>query len=426
MPQWMARRFLLNDRKKHSMTTTAIDAPRDADTFNESQEKPTSWSGVFAMAVCAFALIASEFLPVSVLTPMARDLQVTEGVAGQGIAISGALAVLTSLFISALAGSLNRKTLLLGLTLAMGISGAIVALASNYFTYMLGRALIGVVVGGFWSMSAATAIRLVPTRDVPRALAIVNGGNALATVVAAPMGAYLGTVIGWRGAFLCLAPVSLIALAWQWKTLPAMPSAARAPGAGNVFKAFTLFKHPGVAVGMLASSLLFMGQFGLFTYVRPFLETVTGVHGASISLILFVIGVAGFIGTVLIGRVLQRGFYQTLIVIPALMAATALALIAFGSWVGIVVALLALWGLTGTSAPVGWWAWIAKVFPKDAEAGGGLFVAVVQMSIALGSTVGGLLFDHSGYRSAFIASAVLLATCSVLTAATARKSAAHA
>jgi len=179
-------------------------------------------------------------------------------------------------------------------------------------------------------------------------------------------------------------------------------------------------------VGMLASSLLFMGQFGLFTYVRPFLETVTGVHGASISLILLVIGVAGFIGTVLIGRVLQRGFYQTLIVIPALMAATALALIAFGSWVGIVGALLALWGLTGTSAPVGWWAWIAKVFPKDAEAGGGLFVAVVQMSIALGSTVGGLLFDHSGYRSAFIASAVLLATCSVLTAATARKSAAHA
>ena len=50
---------------------------------------------------------------------------------------------------------------------------------------MLGRALIGIVIGGFWSMSAATAIRLVPQRQVPRALAIFNGGNALATVVAA-------------------------------------------------------------------------------------------------------------------------------------------------------------------------------------------------------------------------------------------------
>lgn len=124
--------------------------------------------------------------------------------AGQGIAISGAFAVLTSLFISSVAGSLNRKTLLLGLTAAMGMSGAIVALAPNYFVYMLGRALIGIVIGGFWSMSAATAMRLVPANDVPRALALVNGGNALATVVAAPLGAWLGTLIGWRGAFSAL------------------------------------------------------------------------------------------------------------------------------------------------------------------------------------------------------------------------------
>lgn len=399
------------------MTTTIIDESMNTN----KNETSASWSGVFAMSVCAFALIASEFLPVSLLTPIANELNISEGMAGQGIAISGAFAVLTSLFISAMAGGLNRKILLLGLTAAMGVSGAIVALAPNYLTYMLGRALIGVVVGGFWSMSAATAIRLVPARDVPRALAIVNGGNALATVVAAPLGAYLGTVVGWRGAFLCLVPISLIALLWQWKTLPSMQAASRVTGIGSVFKVFTLFKHPGVVVGMLASSLLFMGQFSLFTYVRPFLETVTAVHGSTISVVLLIIGAAGFIGTVLIGKVLQRGFYQTLVIIPILMAMTALALTAFGGLFAAVVVLLGLWGLTGTSAPVGWWAWIARVFPQDAEAGGGLFVAVVQMSIALGSTLGGLLFDHSGYQSTFIVSAMLLAMCAVLTMLTARK-----
>ncbi len=108
-----------------------------------------SWSSVFAMSVCAFALVASEFLPVSLLTPLAEDLRVTEGLAGQGIAISGFFAVLTSLFISPLSGKLDRKTLLLGLTAAMGVSGAIVAFAPDYRIYMLGRALIGIVVGGF-------------------------------------------------------------------------------------------------------------------------------------------------------------------------------------------------------------------------------------------------------------------------------------
>ncbi|MBU1332599.1 MAG: MFS transporter [Gammaproteobacteria bacterium] len=396
------------------MTTSTLN------TANEISEQSGSWSGVLAISVCAFALVASEFLPVSLLTPIANDLGISEGLAGQGIAISGAFAVFTSLFISTLAGSLNRKTLLLGLTAAMGISGAIVALAPDYFTYMLGRALIGVVVGGFWSMSAATAMRLVPSRDVPRALALVNGGNALATVVAAPLGAWLGTFIGWRGAFLCLVPIALIALAWQWKALPSMQAAARTPSLGNAFKVFALLKRPGVKLGMLASSLLFMGQFALFTYVRPFLETVTGVHGSRISLVLLVIGAAGFIGTLLIGRVLQRRFFQTLILIPLLMAVIAVALTAFGGWTAIVVALLGLWGLTGTSAPVGWWSWIAMVFPQDAEAGGGLFVAVVQLSIALGSTLGGLLFDHSGYQATFFASAAMLLLSAFLAFLTAR------
>lgn len=60
------------------------------------------WSGVLAMTLCVFVLIASEFMPVSLLTPIAGDLHITEGLAGQGIALSGALAVLTSLTIPVL------------------------------------------------------------------------------------------------------------------------------------------------------------------------------------------------------------------------------------------------------------------------------------------------------------------------------------
>lgn len=382
-----------------------------------SGKQPAHWSGVFAMTLCVFALIASEFMPVSLLTPMAQTLRVTEGMAGQGIAISGAFAVVTSLFISVLAGTLNRKTLLLGLTCIMAISGAVIAMAPNYLTYMAGRALIGIVVGGFWSMSAATAMRLVPVHRVPLALAIFNSGNALATVVAAPLGSWLGSVVGWRGAFFCLVPVAIIAFVWQLLSLPSMSVTRQAAASRNVF---TLFRRRVVTLGMLGVGIFFMGQFTLFTYIRPFLETVTRVDDATVTLVLLVIGVVGFIGTTLIGRVLKRGFYPTLMTIPVLMAITALALIAFGSQVAIVTALLGLWGLISTAAPVGWWAWVPRTFPQNAEAGGGLMVAMVQLSIALGSTVGGLLFDHHGYQSTFLASAAMLIIATVLIFLTSR------
>ncbi|GAB3099047.1 MFS transporter [Bordetella tumbae] len=372
------------------------------------------------MSLCVFALIASEFMPVSLLTPMAADLYVTEGMAGQGIAISGAFAVLTSLSIPLIAGSVNRKTLLLALTALMAVSGAVVALAPSYLVYMVGRALIGVVIGGFWSMSAATAMRLVPSSQVPKALAIFNGGNALATVIAAPLGSYLGSVMGWRGAFFCLVPVAVIALVWQSISLPAMRAKAHAPGSGNVFK--VLGSRP-VALGMAACGVFFMGQFALFTYVRPFLETVTRVNVSTLSLILLVIGVAGFIGTALIGTFLKRGLYGPLITIPVLMAAIAAALIPLGTSVAVVFVLLGLWGLMATSAPVGWWSWIAEAMPRNAEAGGGLMVAVIQLAIALGSTVGGVLFDAVGYRSTFAMSAMMLLIAAFLTSLTSRSQA---
>ena len=179
------------------MTAQAVAAPAGGGfVAHRGEALPARWGGVFAMTLCVFALIASEFMPVSLLTPMASDLQVTEGMAGQGIAISGAFAVLMSLSIAAIARRINRKTLLLSLTAMMCLSGAIVALAPNYLTYMAGRALIGVVVGGFWSMSVATAMQLVPASKVPRALAIFNGGNALAMVVAAPLGSALASIVG--------------------------------------------------------------------------------------------------------------------------------------------------------------------------------------------------------------------------------------
>ncbi|EKG3230869.1 MFS transporter [Enterobacter hormaechei] len=389
-------------------------------TLNQTSSRDAEhahWGGIFAMTLCVFVLIASEFMPVSLLTPLARDLGVTEGMAGQGIALSGALAVLTSLFLSRLAGNMNRKHLLSGMTVLMALSGIIIAFAPNALMYMAGRALIGIAIGGFWSMSAATAIRLVPQHQVSRALAIFNGGNALATVVAAPLGSYLGSTIGWRGAFLCLVPVAIVAFIWQYFSLPNMGGNQRPSPHKSVFR---LLHQPAVSVGLMACGLFFMGQFALFTYVRPFLETVTHVSPSGLSLILLTIGIAGFIGTLIVALVLNAAFYLTLMAIPLLMALIAGVLMLTGDSLWIVALLLGFWGMLATAAPTGWWTWIARTLPEDAEAGGGLMVAVIQLSIALGSTAGGVVFDTFGWQSTFALSSILLLSAGVLTFTTSR------
>lgn len=368
------------------------------------------WSAVLAMSLAAFALVASEFMPVSLLTPIAAELHITEGQAGQGISVSGAFALLTSLMIAAVAARVERKRLLLCLTLLMIVSGTVVAFAPGYPSFMFGRALIGIAIGGFWSLSAATAMRLVPPEQVSRALAIVNGGNALATVIAAPAGSFLGSLIGWRGAFFCVVPVAALAAVWLLISLPSF----KAEGRGNSGNALRLMTRWPVALGMIAVSVFFMGQFMLFTYLRPFLEGVTGVSVTTLSFMLLGLGLAGFIGTFLIERFIGNGLYRTLTLIPLIMAIIALALVNFGASPLLTAVLLGFWGLVATAAPVGWWTWLAQTLPDDAEAGGGLLVAIVQLAIAAGAIVGGLAFDLSGYKATFELSAAVLVLASVL------------
>ncbi|MAM75572.1 MFS transporter [uncultured Tistrella sp.] len=371
-----------------------------------------AWGGVFAMSLCVFVLIASEFMPVSLLTPIAADLALTEGQAGQAIAVSGIFAVVTSLSISRLAGRIDRRTVLLALTGLMLISGIIVAAAPDGAVLMAGRALLGVVIGGFWSMTTAVVMRLVPDHAVPRALALLNGGNALATTIAAPLGSFLGGVIGWRGAFFCIVPLAAIAFVWQACSLPRMPGGRRAGRSP-----FRFFQRRPVALGMAAMLFLFMGQFALFTYLRPFLEAVTRVDVETLSALLLVIGISGLIGTSLIGMVLTRSLGAALIGMPLILGGIALGLAVAGDRLWIVAPLLGLWGLVGTAAPVGWWTWLARTLPEDAEAGGGLMVAIIQAGITVGAAAGGMLFDAGGHAATFIFAAVLLGMAAVLAAA---------
>ncbi|WP_164491965.1 MULTISPECIES: MFS transporter [unclassified Rhizobium] len=363
-----------------------------------------AWGAVISMALCVSVLIASEFMPVSLLSPIAAELGVTEGRAGQAISISGIFAVLTSIFVAGLTRRLDRRLVLASFSLILVISGTIVTFAPNYLVLMIGRALLGIAIGGFWSMSTSIVMRLVPEDSVPKGLAMLNAGNAIAATIAAPLGSLLGSYIGWRGAFFAVVPLALLALVWQWISLPSLPP-RRNERSSNVFR---LLLRPPVAIGMASIMLLFIGQFALFTYLRPFLETVTSVSISTLSLLLLLMGLAGVAGTTIVSHFLQKRLFVILAAIPLIMAVIALGLIAFGSSSTITAILLIGWGLFSTAAPVGWGTWLSRTMPDDAEAGGGLQVATIQLAITLGASIGGVLFDGSGWWTTFLFAAVLL------------------
>ena len=94
-----------------------------------SEEKPRTegvlrpnWSAVFAVAFCVACLITVEFLPVSLLTPMAEDLGISEGVAGQSVTVTAFVAMFSSLFVTQIIGSLDRRYVVILFSILLTLS----------------------------------------------------------------------------------------------------------------------------------------------------------------------------------------------------------------------------------------------------------------------------------------------------------------
>ncbi|OYR07813.1 MFS transporter [Brucella grignonensis] len=370
----------------------------------DTESRPVAaWGAVFSMALCVAMLIASEFMPVSLLTPMAEGLHATEGQTGQAISISGLFAVVASLLITTAAGTLNRKWVLIAMTALMLISLMLVAAAPNFAVLMIGRALLGICIGGFWALATAVIMRLVPAADVPRALALMYSGQAIAAAFAAPIGSYLGGMFGWREVFWALTPIIAINLLWHVIALPSLPAHQKQ----DFRSMLDLLKRRYFSLGLAACMLSWGSAFTMFTYLRPFLEKVTGVDVTTLSALLLLLGSAGFIGTWAAGRFL-KGNVAPFLKLPALvMGSATLGLILFGFSVAAVALFMAIWGAMNTMFSVIWMTWMTQNADDTPEAAGSLMVAAIQISILLGAVIGGILLDSFSIQTTFIGSIVL-------------------
>ena len=370
---------------------------------SETDARP-AWGAVLAMTLGVFGLVGAEFLPASLLTPMAADLGISEGMAGQAVTATAAVALVTSLLITVVTRKLDRRLVLIGLSVLLIFSNLLVAMAANLPMLLVGRVLLGMALGGFWTLSAATMMRLVPEAVVPKALSVMFLGVSAATVFAAPVGSYVGDIVGWRNVFLGAAVLGAIALVVQLATLPSLPPR----GHSRFGTLVEVLARPGVGFAMFAILLVFTGHFAFFTYIRPFLETVTGVGVAGVSAVLLGFGIATFFGNYLGAVLLERSMRLTLTIMPVVMGALALSLSVFGGSLASDAAMVALWGLAFGAVPVAWTTWITRAVPDEAESAGGLFVAAINFAIATGAAAGGAIFDASGVTSVFVVSGVVL------------------
>ena len=360
------------------------------------------WSAVFSLFAGVTSLIAAEFIPVSLLTPIASTLQISEGMAGQTVTAVGICSVISSLLLVPATKMFDRRMVLLALSLLLIVSDVLVAMAPNYFILLIGRGLLGFCVGGFWSMASAVTIKLVPAKDITRALSIVYAGVSFATIISLPLASYLGYFIGWRNVFYASAILAVFSFIWQIISLPSLP-----PQKETSFKnMFGLLKEPWIALGIAATIFSFAGYHFFFTYLRPFLEHTLALSATRLSILLLLFGIANCLGTVVAGIFMKEMYRNTMILVHIILLIFSVTFILYfeSSWLSQI--LVILWGFMFGFIPVGWSTWIVRTLANKSEMIGGLSVAAIQFSIGMAAAIGGSIYDHNGIEGVFVSSSI--------------------
>lgn len=382
-------------------------------TIDEGSAAPhrIRYAALVAMMVTTFVLVTAEFLPNGVLVELAEGLGVTPGQAGQAVTVTALVGFLVAPTIGLMAPRLDRRTLLVWLTVGAAASNLLVAIAPNLLTVLAARILLGAALSGFWSMSLTVSARIAGPERLGRAVMFTTAGVSLATVAGVPLGVLLSTLVDWRTVFIGAAVVTAaVAIALQ-VLLPRVP----AEGAAGLRDLGAALMHPGVALGLIGHVLIVFGHFTSYTYIRLALERIevgpaaTGLDEGAIVLLLAVFGVGGLIGNVVTAAVVDRHLALLSGTIPLLVGAPILAIVLWPHSLALVAAAVLVWGASFSAWLIVLNAWIGRRLPDRLEEGGGLVVAGFQLAIMLAAGIGGLIVDTSGVASTYLTGVIVVA-----------------
>lgn len=351
-----------------------------------------AWNAVLSLSIGVFALVTAEFLPASLLTPIAGDLGISDGAAGQAVTATALVAALAGPAVVIGTGRIDRRRVVWSLSLLLVLSNLLAAFAPSIWVLLAARVLLGLALGGVWALVAALALRLVPARLLPRAMMIIFTGVSAATVCAPALGAYLGELWGWRATFLAAGGFSLLALLAQLLTLPRLPPA----DVPSISTFWLLLRRPGIRIGLITVLLVISAHFAGFTYIRPFLEQVPRLDVNAISLALLAFGIGGFFGNLAGGFIAERSPRLSIALAAVVLSAMAFLLLAYGASNELAFAATAAWGFAFGGIPVGFQTWNTLAAPDHAETAGALLVTTFQIAISLGAVLGGLLVNGMG------------------------------
>ena len=345
---------------------------------------------LLGMTVSAFIFNTSEFMPIGLLTDIAKSFEITEAKAGMLITVYSWIVMLLSLPLMILASRIDYRRLFMGTVALFAICQVLTVLSNSYGMLMVARIGVACAHAIFWSIASPIAVRMASEEHQSKALSMVVTGTSVAMIAGLPLGKMVGHYAGWRIAFLIVAVITFVVLVYMAFLFPKM-------SCGEPFRVKQLpglFKNRPLVCVYIQTFLFVVGYYTSYSYIDPFLQQVAGMGNSMATVTLFVFGAAGLLGSFLFSKFYdkyRRGFLRT---VMAALVVELLLLLPAASQPGFMMALCALWGITVLVFNVSLQSeTIQCTDEQSSSVAMSIFSGIFNFGIGAGSFLGGIVCD---------------------------------
>ncbi|MFC9774025.1 MFS transporter [Paenibacillus chitinolyticus] len=343
---------------------------------------------IYMLALISFLVGTSEYIIAGILDKISASLDISLVAAGQLITVFSLVYGLGTPFLIAWTARWERRKLLI-YSLGLFVVANLLAFILPGFAAFIGARVLMALGAGVVVVTALTvAAKIAPSGKQASAIATVIMGFTASLIVGVPLGRLVAASYDWKTIFAGIGALGLLAMFILSLTIPKTEGDAPVP----LRKQMALLKQPRILLA-LSVSFFWLGGYSIaYTYISPYLLTITGMNEKMLSAALLAFGIASLAGSKFGGYSADKwGVYRTLMSGMTLHVITLLLLALAAHSPVVVFAVLILWSLAAWSSGPTQQYNLVTMAPESSGIMLSLNSSVMQLSMAAGAGIGGII-----------------------------------
>lgn len=334
---------------------------------------------IVILTIGVFGILTTEMGVIGILPSIAEHFDISVAKAGLLVSLFALTVAISAPIMPILFSGINRKKIML-LVLGIFVLGNIVSIfASNFTVLLIARVIPAVFHPIYCSLALTVAATSVSKEEAPKAVSKVIMGVTAGMILGVPITNYIASETSIEMAMLFFAIVNAIAFIATLIFIPSLPVKERLSYGTQI----SVLKKP--IVWLAIATVVFIGSAtsGIISFIAEYLGTVTNISGGTLTLALFLLGLASLFGNIVGGRLLTKNAMKTATLFPIILGMVLLLSFLTGKSTGPMLITIMLWGiLFAIGNNVGHY-WITSSAPEAPDCANGLYLSCGNLGIRL-------------------------------------------